>query len=106
MPQPVTYYIQTPAIDQLVAKYGNFLEKLSRGQKLFLLMELAQDAYDEEGDYGNESAVLEFDMADLTYSLQGDEILGLIEALIVQLRHNSHQVVAEVGAIEPTKKAV
>ncbi|AUB43487.1 hypothetical protein COO91_09668 (plasmid) [Nostoc flagelliforme CCNUN1] len=44
----VTYYGQTPIIDQLVDKYGVYLEKLDREDKLLLRMTLANYAFMQE----------------------------------------------------------
>jgi hypothetical protein len=34
---PITYYVQTPAIDALVRQYGNYLSDLSRQDRLSFL---------------------------------------------------------------------
>ncbi|HEY9696770.1 MAG TPA: hypothetical protein V6D10_05875 [Trichocoleus sp.] len=106
MTKPVTYYVQTPAINQLVAKYGDRLERLTREEQAWMLLNLIELFWlDFPGSEGNKVQDA-WDLVADEINASEDTFLGLMEAIVVQLRHNSHQVNAEVGAIEPTKKAV
>ncbi|QHG20812.1 hypothetical protein [Nostoc sp. ATCC 53789] len=55
----VTYYGQTPTIDQLVDKYGVYLEKLDRQTKLMLRMALATYIFTLEKDSSTKHTVAE-----------------------------------------------
>lgn len=49
MPQPITYYAQSEAIERLTEKYGPCLEQLTRDQKLHFLAMIA-DTLSEDVD--------------------------------------------------------
>ncbi|WP_341529938.1 hypothetical protein WKK05_11850 [Nostoc sp. UHCC 0302] len=53
----VTYYGQTPIIDQLLDKYGVYLEKLDRETKLMLRMALATYVFTQEKDSSTKHTV-------------------------------------------------
>jgi hypothetical protein len=87
MIHPITYWTQTPAIDQLVAKYGDYLEKLDTGSKAGLLDRIAiqlSAEFDNDADSGHDAYRLIQDESP-------DTLLGLIEAIAVQLRHQLHE---------------
>ncbi|YAF98967.1 MAG: hypothetical protein AB3A66_28625 (plasmid) [Nodularia sp. CChRGM 3473] len=107
----VTYYGQTNRIDQLVEKYGGYLEKLSRETKLLLRIVLSTYVFMQQESCSNypvskalEDALCELvipdslpqDLYDVCSQLEGltvDEAESLLEALQHQLRWGNAQAV-------------
>ena len=107
----VTYYGQTPIIDQLVDKYGVYLEKLGREDKLLLRMALANYVFMQEHsnpdkytvemaleDVMSDPGFIKKDWYDICSTLNGLTTLEaetLLEALQHQIRWgNARQVVS------------
>lgn len=56
--KPITYYVQTPAIDALVDEYGDRLQKLSPSDRLSFLRILVKTLMVEESDLdGTDNAI-------------------------------------------------
>jgi hypothetical protein len=101
MPKPVTYYAQTPDLDELVEEFGSQLEKLSREDKLGLRMLLGAYIYlkEIEDEWTLDAVVTETPLyepseqldeaIDILNEIDPDAAEGLIEALTAQLRHGN-----------------
>ncbi|HLO84905.1 MAG TPA: hypothetical protein VK203_07820 [Nostocaceae cyanobacterium] len=72
-----------PLIDELVAKYGKYLEGLTKLQKNWLLNEITSSL--ETGDNGQIPAIEGIDFTKFLNKANFIK-LGLVEALTVQLR--------------------
>ena len=94
MSKPVTYYVQTSAIDELTAKFGHRLQYLSKAHKTFLLKCTIHQLSDGTpmSDLINEldpDARIPRRLCDAIVTLDGlssYDALNLIEAIAAQLR--------------------
>ncbi len=93
--KPVTYYVQTPQIDSLVNRYGAEFQRVDRQDKIILLAAVASKlatGYPLE-TFTNQFKTIESDdeaLEDFTLRLDrasNDELMGVCEALITQLRY-------------------
>ena len=101
----LTYYVQTDKINQVVEKYGGYLEQLDRETKLLLRMTLTQYVFMQEKsnpvnytviDASRDALFVSFicenipqKLSDICSQLEGltqDEAEALLEALQHQLR--------------------
>lgn len=94
--KPVTYYIQTPAIDTLARRYGSQFQQVAREDKIILLAAIASklatgyplETYTsqmktfESDDEVLEDFILRLDRA------SEDELLGVCESLSEQIRND------------------
>lgn len=97
-----TYYTQTSAIDQLVEKYGAYLQGLSTDEKHFMIAAIHEFIpYLRQSDLPTEEAMhdcmehldpeheIEEGVWDALYSIRDErvsDLLGLVDALNAQLK--------------------
>ncbi|WP_088895033.1 hypothetical protein [Leptolyngbya ohadii] len=93
--KPVTYYVQIPQIDSLVNRYGAEFQRVSREEKTVLLLLISSKLATGESlesilDRTRSPQVSYDTIEDFTLRLDrasDDELMGICEALITQLRY-------------------
>lgn len=90
MANPITYWVQTPAIDKLCELYGSNLERLSREETMYLLNCLTEVLWEQLNLWDSCPQPAE-DAWKLICQEDTKTYLSLIEAIAAQLNAQSQQ---------------